>query len=198
MRGERFDALRPLLLAQPYIQGIEWSDTRPPGLDHDFTDFRLNYRKDESLAKLQADHVGITEPLDTHPWLVAPRNETWRGRAVFARSPRYSNGFFPWFALVRRYPDAIFVGTPAEHDAFQAEFGCRIQYVPTRDLLELASILAVAKVFCGNQSCPWWIACGLGVTTFQETWDHDRNSIIERANAHYMTGPVYDLEKLPP
>lgn len=196
MKGARFEAVRPLLELQPYVTGVEWSDERPNHA-HDLANFRQDYRRGESLAHWQARHLGL-DPLDTSPWLTVKPNSAHRGRVVFARSPRYANGFYPWFALLKRYPDALFVGSPAEHAAFQTEFTCKVQHAPTGNLLELAQIIAGARLFCGNQSCPWWIAAGLGVTAFQETWLHDSNSRIERHNAHYMLQPLFNLEKLPP
>lgn len=195
MKGPRFDTIKPLLEAQPYIASVSWSDAKPEGA-LDLSNFRQNYVRGKSLAHWQASHLGV-ETVETAPWLTAPKHEHPRGRVIFARSTRYANGQYPWFALIKRYPDAVFVGLASEHEAFEREFSCRVRYVPTRDLLELASVIAGARLFCGNQSCPWWIACGLGVTTFQETWAHDSNSIIERPNAHYMTVPIFDLEKLP-
>lgn len=196
MKGARFEAIKPLLMAQPYVTGVEWREERPSRA-FDLSVFRQNYRRGESLAHLQARHLGV-DNLDVAPWLTAPRNAAYRNRVVFARSPRYHNGFYPWFALIKNYPDALFVGSADEHDSFQREFNRRLERVPTADLLELASLLASARLFCGNQSCPWWIAAGLGIPVFQETWDHDRNSMIVRKNAFYMTGTVFDLNQLPP
>lgn len=196
LRGARFEAIAPLLRVQPYVHGVEWVEAPPAGCK-DLSSFRGVYQAHRSLVDAQAVHLGLPE-VDTSPWLIAPKVKANRGRVLFARSERYHNGFFPWFALLKRYPEAAFVGTPTEHMAFCEEFRCRIDYLPTANLLELASVLSSSRLFCGNQSCPWWVAFGTGTTTFQESWDHDRNSMIPRSNAYYMTGPSFDLNLLPP
>ncbi len=195
MRGARYEAIKPLLEAQPYITGVRWSERPEKG--HDFTDFRLNYRIGECLIDSQARHVGVQHP-STEPWLTAPRDDRYRGRVVFARTSRYPNGFYPWFALIKRYPDAVFVGLQSEHHTFEKTFRCKVEYVPTGNLLQLAGVLAASRLVCCNQSCPWWIAAGLGVTTFQETWTQDRNSMILRHNLHYMLDATFPLDQLPP
>lgn len=197
MAGARFESIKPLLECQPYVTGVEWSDVKPDRC-LDFSTFRHDHRFGESLAHWQARHLGIDD-LDTSPWLTVPAVRT--DQVVFARSKRYHNGFFPWFGLLDRYPSALFVGTDEEFRFF-GELHKRpktpwIAKARTNGLLDLARLIAGGRLFCGNQSCPWWIACGLGVTTFQETWEGSPDSMIKRPNAFYMTDKTFDLDLLP-
>lgn len=189
MKGPRFEALRPLLDAQPYIPNVEWQD-KPSGINFDFCGFRHDGRHAENLADWQARHMNARISLD--PWLTVPAKP--HGRVVVARSQRYHAGGFPWRDLLDRYPNPIFVGLAAEHYAFQAEFG-PVEYQPTIDLLALAKVIAGCRLFIGNQSCPMWIALGLGVPIIQETCPSCPNTIIQRPNCRY-TLDLGDLTRL--
>lgn len=191
MRGKRFEALRPLLEYQPYVKSVEWQD-EPKNITHDLTGFRVNYEYGENLTDWQARYLGITVPND--PWLVALRSPLSIGRAVFARSTRYHNPAFPWHvAMIKHGKTALFVGTKEEHEAFEKEVGMIVEYCPTKDLLALAEIIAGCHLFVGNQSCPFWIAAGLGVNLVQECWPHSPNSQLRRANARYMIRGPFTL-----
>ena len=198
LRGARFAALRPLLAAQPYVGKVEWQDT-PTGITHDFTRFRFYaHEPHENLAIWQARAVDA----DIHfgPWLTtaAPMH----GRPVIARSSRYHNQFFPWTMLLRRFPNALFVGLESEHRDFENKFRVKVEYAPTEDLLALARVIAGASICIMNQSAPFWIAAGLGVSLIQESWELHSNSVIPRPNALYTTtGPdtrtlIYRLDEI--
>jgi hypothetical protein len=184
LRGDRFDALAPLLQSQPYVSEVTWTDAIPK-TTHDFSTFRHNYRVHENLAVQQARHIGVEISLE--PWLSVP-NPIETGVAVIARSSRYHNSQFPWRKILNAYSDKIFVGLQQEWKEFQATFG-EIPYHETKDLLELARVIAGASVVVSNQTCAWWIAVGLGVTTIQESFLSDLNSVIERPNLVYSRNP---------
>lgn len=179
MRGARFDAIKPLLEAQPYITSVAWADV-PQGISHDLSTFRSGYRLHENLAQQQARHLGVEITLD--PWLQVEAETN--NQVVIARSLRYRNGLFPWRKFVERYRNKIFVGLPVEHREFENSFG-QIEYVPTENLLELAKIIAGSALLITNQTAAFWIGAGLGVSIIQETYLKDQNSIIEQPNIFY-------------
>jgi len=191
MKGKRYEALRPLLAAQPYVASVAWTDDWSE-ITHDFSTFRgSGLRQGESLAHWQARHIGTD--ISTEPWLSVRPSKVAYGRTVIARSPRYHNTARCWQKVVSRFKDALFVGLPEEHKALQGFTGSKIDYAPTNDLLEMAQIIAGASLFIGNQSSPWWIACGLGVPTIQESWPYGLNSMIDRPNCRYWINPPFDL-----
>lgn len=191
MKGERFEALKPLIEAQPYIGRCSWSDAIPQ-LDHDFSTFRHDHKPGEDLLSWQARHVEVKPCFD--PWLMCRRSEKSIGRVVVARSNRYQNLEFPWRRLVATHrKKLLFVGLPDEHQSFQIANGCMVEYCPTRNLLELAEIINGCELFIGNQSCPFWIAAGLGVNLIQESFRAALNSIIKRPNAQYLIHPPYNV-----
>lgn len=192
MAGARFDAIKPLLEAQPYIKSVEWSNDKSP-VTHDFSGFRKNRGEDgESLADWQWRHIGLKGNADTSPWLSVPKyvpkwSLSWMRAPVFSRSLRYHNTLFPWSDILKLMGHArcaYFIGLEIEFHAFEKAFG-EVHHVHTETLLEVAQIIAECPVFIGNQSAPFWIAAGLGVNIVQETRPYDQNSIVPRSNIIY-------------
>lgn len=184
MKGARFEAIKPLLEEQPYIRGVKWIGEDFSGVTHDFSTWRKKWIRDESLAQAQARHLGIS--ISEEPWLEAAANEKYRGATIIARSARYHERGFPWPQIMAENPDALFVGLPDEHFAFNHRYG-PIEYLPTSDLLELAEIMVAAKLVVSNQTAAFWIAIGLGLPdVIQETWSGSRDSVIQRPNAKYF------------
>lgn len=185
LKGKRFDAIKPLLRAQPYVYGVSWTDEKEMfNYSHDLSTFRHDWIAEESLLDWQARHLGVTASTD--PWLQCMRSHISSGRTVVARSMRYRNPGFPWHAIMQKYRNCIFVGTPEEHKSFTREISSAVEYVPTENLLQLAEVIAGSHLFVGNQSCPFWIAAGLGVNLIQESWPQSPNSQIRRPNARYL------------
>lgn len=191
MKGERFDAIKPLLSSLPYIRNVRFTEHKP-NVRHDFTWFRTHYQATRSLMDSQAAFMRAPR-VETVPWLrAAPASET-RGKFVIARSGRYHNAEFPWPLLIDRFSHRmIFVGLKRECDQFNAQFRATIPHRPTRTLMELAQLIAGSSCFIGNQSCPCWIAMGLGVRLIQESFPPHPDSIVPRSNAMFVLRP--DLE----
>lgn len=186
MRGARYEAIRPLLEAQPYVRSVEWQD-EPTGITHDLSFFRTTPPlKGENLAERQARFLGVA--ISQEPWLTVP---AWvqHDRTIISRSSRYHNFFFPWGELIHKCAPVTFVGLPAEHLALERDTHWNFPFQPTKDLLELAMVIAGAKLVIANQSAPFWVAAGLGVPLIQETFEADPNSIVRRENCVYtLTG----------
>ena len=195
MKGSRYESIVRLVKSQPYISGVEYSDD-PEGVTHDISTFRKS-SPNNNLATWQASHLGVSNP-DLSKWVEATPDPALAGKVAMARSMRYRNPNFPWRKLIDKYqylPGCFFVGLPQEHFDFQRSFERRIDHVQTHDLMELAEALAGVKLFIGNQSCPFWLAAALGVPLIQETWEQEKNSIIERPNARYFTNGT-DMRKV--
>jgi hypothetical protein len=184
MKGNRFKALSPLIAEQPYIESVKWVN-KPKNIDYDFSFFqRSGHKYGECLTDWQAKAVGVSD-YSFEPWLHVSENTRAAGRVVVSRSNRYHNGLFPWDRVRRIYGEKmLFVGLEHEHELFEKDNG-QVEYAPTADLLELAELIAGADMFIGNQSCPMWIAFGLGKRIIQETWLGGPNSCVPNANAIY-------------
>jgi hypothetical protein len=155
----KVESLRPLLEAQPYISGVEYGET---AIGVNLDEFRKHYRYDLSLCDMVASTFGLPHYPREEPWLFCP-DPNPVARVVISRSPRYHGNRFPWRRVCAKYArEAVFVGLPEEHAAWQGEFG-RIPYVPTPDWWELCRVIAGSQIFCGNQSAPMAIALALCV-----------------------------------
>lgn len=170
----RIGVIRPLLEAQPYINAVRiWKREKIQWASEDFR--KGHHRVDAPLAASHASSAKadgfITDLPDfSQPWLTAEPSPKTKGRVVIARSPRYNNPHFPWTEVLKYLGDrALFVGMQGEHEALQNATGCKVEYQPTKDLLEVAQLIAGADWFIGNQSSPMTIAEALKHPRIQET-----------------------------
>jgi hypothetical protein len=136
-------------------------------------------------VQLQADWIG--ERFNFKPWLVIdkadPRGD---GRVICHRSPRYHNSYFRWDLIGKALGKRILiVGAPEEAVELRKELGFEAEYLPTKDYLELARLLASADLFIGNQSSPMALALGLGAPVIQETCLWVCDCLLPRDNAEY-------------
>lgn len=191
LRGERYEYLKPLLEAQPYISSVTWEE-EPEDIDYDFTDFRTIYNSHQSLANIQASYLS-EDNLDLSPWLTSEMDVRTKGRIVCSRSPRYQNPNFPWKRITKLFSDRmVFVGLDHEHRDFQFYVNKKVDRIVCKDALELSELIRGASLFIGNQSSSFWIAAGLGQNLIQETWESKPDSIVPRDNAKYVMGHKLD------
>lgn len=160
-RGMPDSVLRSLLtlvVVQPYIERCGLSDVFEGMKLHScLEDYALPPKT--NLSDILHLRTGRPFYSRTAPWLfniepltVAP--------VVIQRSARYHAGF-RWERVLEAYgPDVVFVGFPDEHTAFVAEFG-PVLYHAAPTYLDLARVIAGARLFCGNSSGPYWVAQGL-------------------------------------
>lgn len=192
MKGERYEAIKPLLEAQPYIHRVTWEE-QPRLITHDLSRFRYSpHFHGSTITEWMARYLKVSPP-DMSPWLTVEPNRASLGRVVFARSQRYHAPGFPWMAIADHLGDrAIFVGLPIEHEEFEREIGDKVEYAPTASLLEAAQLIASADMVVVNQTSIFWIALGLGVAIIQENFPSIPNSIVRRDNCRYpMNGFDY-------
>lgn len=187
MDETRFNAIAPLIRLQPYIAALS-HEHDAKGVTHDAAEFRTQacrIGEDHNLVNWQGDYFGVPD-VDVSPWLsgITPAEET-RGRAVFARTPRYHGSNFNWAEIAQRFPDAIFVGFEDEHRAFCEAAGKSISWRPTANLLEVAELIAGSEILVSNQCVASWIAMGMGHRLIQEVCHWSVNSIIRRDNAEF-------------
>lgn len=190
---EKLAFLYDLIVSQPYIESCEFGDL-PKDVDFNLNQWRLGGKWPIPGRSLSA-HQRIANGLDVGderlPWLTVEKSKHCHWPIVIARSARYLNPQFPWGKLVKEYGDrSIFVGVPDEHAAFCKQFG-RVPRLDVGTALELASVIASAKVFVGNQSLPYAIAEGLKQNTIQETFAKQADCVFSRENARF--GSAIDL-----
>ena len=118
--------------------------------------FRREYKGGPNILDWISDYLGQGR-IAYDPWL-SVEGCVHAADVVVHRSPRYRNELFPWGDAVALYAGRMaVVGSPEEHKEFCQRWG-EVPYRPTRDYLELAQVIAGARLFIGNQSSPMAVA----------------------------------------
>lgn len=185
MKGRAFEIIKPLLESQFYVNSVRY-DENPKKVDYNFMEWREAYLRIRSLAHSQAAYFGLG-PLDVLPWIQVEPDERSKGKVVICRTERYQNNSFPWGMVLEHYKGrCIFVGLPEEHQALEKRTLKKVEYFPTKDLLEVARIIAGSELYISNQTCSMWIAMALGHPLIQETYHRHADSVIPNYNAQFV------------
>ena len=158
-------ALIPLIQAQPYIEECKLYNGERFDLPLD--EFRLL----SGAGQIPLTHTGLNRWHRFYnvakPWLfeIQPRRVS---KIIINRTMRYM-GSLNYLSIVNKYKDDIsFIGSKEEWSKFCREFGT-VAYFATNTFLEVAEIIQGAKIFIGNQSCPFAIAEGMKTPRLLET-----------------------------
>jgi hypothetical protein len=161
LNRKMYDMLVPLLLAQPYIKGVEVY-ARGSEVDHDLDSFRESPLLIDRLgiSRWYFYMFGLAADL-SRPWLTVEPDLTYARSIVVARSFRYRN-----LALSHQFlegkSDVVFVGLRDEYEDFKRQVPSA-RWVEVDDFLQLARVVAGSRLFIGNQSFPYSLAEGLKV-----------------------------------
>ena len=165
MTSARASIILPLLAAQPYISKVAHTkETISIRLD---AALRVNGFPQTLLSDYYERWLGEPIPNVTQPWLTAEPNPI--APVIINRTFRYNAAAgFPWKRIVDAVgKHAVFVGLPDEYTRFCNEFG-HVPLYAASNLLEVAEVIAGAKLFIGNQSACRNIAEGLKAPVFVE------------------------------
>lgn len=126
-------------------------------------------KRNKLLALVQSEMFGKNGHTTKEKWLrVDHPVRVGDYDVILHRSTRYQNPAFPWKAVLKKYGKrALMVGLEQEHSIFTQQFG-KVEFHRTGDFLELARVIAGAKLFIGNQSAPYAIAEGLKMPAILE------------------------------
>jgi hypothetical protein len=194
MNEKDYEFIKDFLLAQDYITDFKIFDPKRDQITHNLDRFRplfvghpANYvrtycmafsiRDPETIAKLENEPwFTVPNPRKTKPYVV---NRTLRGFTPPGCNPTYD--YWREQGVDR---DAIFVGLPDEYEAFKKLTGWNLEYYPTKNMLELAEVIAGCEQFIGNQSVALALAQGLRVDYAYET----RRDLPEDRNESFFEG----------
>lgn len=167
-----FQNMRPLLLAQDYIEDVvRYQDDMP---------FHINL--DEVMGKY-GDDLNLPYGCISRWWfLVWPEmacdlSKRWltagdepevKGKIVVSRSARSHNPNINYNFLEEYKDQIIFVGLEDEWRSF-CNF-VEVPHYPVRDFLHLANVINSARFFLGNQSFPYALAEALKVPRILELY----------------------------
>ena len=199
MTPEDFEFMREFMEAQAYVNSFQILDPNTTEITDNLDRFRpLFVGHPGNYVDIYAQAFGIARSewtaLRNTPWLTVPTPKTIEGKGYVVNRtgrwlpPQPDPVWQQWReeGIIDR---AVFVGLPKEHAAFEAAMGFKIDYLPTQNLLELASVIAGAEQFVGNQSVALSLAIGLGVPYACEL---RRDLPIERNECYFPDHPNGD------
>lgn len=167
-----FEYMRTFMEAQAYITKFDVLDPKSTAITHNLDRFRPPFvQHPTNYIDLYCNVFGLsaddTKIIDSQPWLTVPNPKKIEGKiTVINRTRRWipSTPGVAWAQLKEQIEgQSVFVGLPDEYQAFCKETGWNIPHHVTNDMLELASVIAGAECFIGNQSQAYALAVGLGV-----------------------------------
>lgn len=166
----------PLMLQQPGINIFKALENETVHYDLSiFKPFPFDLRM-ASITRYFLLTYGVGADL-SKPWLHVTPDESYRDAIVLARSSRYhSPGITHTF--LQKYPRLVFVGLPDEYEVMKQQLPTLV-YKPTRDFLELASVIAGSRLFIGNQSFPFALAEAMKAKRMLEVFYQSPNVMAE-------------------
>lgn len=190
MTHQRFLNIAPLLTTQPYIRSVVHWDKPPDASWINLNAFRETFRAKEgptccNLQRASLRRFTAQPQEEVTPWLTSSNEPGLEPKIMISRSSRYHDPRFPWKQIVERYRSELcFLGLASERDAFEDANG-DVQWWPSKDLGAVARAINGAKIFIGNQSCPYAIAEGLKKPCVQESWMRESNCLFCRPHVLY-------------
>lgn len=201
---EMFDMMRPLLLAQEYIDDFRvYSGEK--------VDYDLDVVRHQTYCG--APHF----PLHKWPWMAYPEmctdlSKTWitvdlfsptlkenyskaflseeggllylKDKLIINLTERYRNYNINYFFLKKYEEHIVFAGTKNEHAVFANQWGITVPLLKVGDFYELAQAIKCAKGFIGNQSFCWHLTEAMKVPRVLELYPYAQNCTNFGANGY--------------
>ena len=159
------DMLQPLLLSQPGFKSCEPYSEGPIDVDLDkMREYPLLLDRG-NIARWYFLVFPVNYDLN-QAWLQAKPDPSAREAIVIARSHRYRAPNID-YRFLKRYPNVQFIGLPEEYSDMKKMIP-HLRHRPVKDFLEMASVIAGAKLLIGNQSFPFSLAEALKVNRLLE------------------------------
>lgn len=170
MNDAVFEALRPLLLAQEYIEdAFEW-DGNPVDYDCDLLR-QMDTTMPMGCINRWPFYLWPEMSCDlSRPWLKWPTSIILdaEGKILVNRTERYNNILISYNFLKQYKNNVLFVGLPEEHEIFCRQHGLKIERLKADNFLEIASAMTLSRMFIGGQSACFQISEGLKIPRILE------------------------------
>lgn len=161
-----YSIIKPLLESQDYISLVDL-------YKGEYLDFDLDYFRDciftldrGNISKWYQELIPIDLYLE-EPWIkIEKKCMDYSNYIILSRSTRYHWNDLS-YSFLKKYPKIAFVGLEYEFKIMK-EIIPNLVFIPTKDFLELARVIAGARLFIGNQSSPFAIAEALKVNRLLE------------------------------
>jgi len=185
----RSKSVERLFLSQPYVSSFK--EERRHTISLDLTDYRSGgHPFGRTIAYKIARWARVDVDL-TRPWLSVEKNLVTSGKIVVNHSPRWRGWWFPWRSIVEQLgKHMVYVGLPSEHKEFCESFG-KVEYLPCKDMLDVAQAIAGSSLFIGNQSSPFACCEGLKRPSVLSVCGYACDCFYGRENCvYYMSGDL--------
>lgn len=163
---EYAEALIPLLKQQDFIEhsAIHTNEKIQVDLDH-FREFTMDITRIHLPRRyFYVFHANYNLAL---PWLNVQANPNFKDFILVNRSKRYRNLAIS-YKFLKNYKSVGFIGLEDEFEDFRKEVPSANVFIKAKDFLELAQVIAGAKLFIGNQSFAFSLAEALKVPRILE------------------------------
>lgn len=161
-----FDVIYELLKRQPYLNNVKIHQREQ--IDFDLDIFRLYVPNLVGTDITKFYQFCFPVWIDTcNPWLFVEKNNIASNSILINRTDRYQVKNID-YGFLSDYPSVFFVGLESEFKKIKKNIP-NLEYLETKNLYELATIIAGCKLFIGNQSTPFAIAEGLKVPRILES-----------------------------
>lgn len=200
MNEYMFNMLRPLLLAQDYIE--DYIIFEGQTFEYDLDQARMEKFVNQPLGSLNRWIFYVYPQMAcdlSKPWLKVSYRGQLKGKIIINQTDRYRNYLLTYFFLKNYEKDIVFAGLPEEHANFCKQWGVEVPYLDVNDFLELAESIQVCKFFMGNASACFQLAEALKVPRLLEICPMMPNVIPVGENAfdaYHQTHIEYYFDKL--
>jgi hypothetical protein len=173
---------RELLVGHDYVDDVKVWKGEDVGYDLDsFRDLDIdaNLLSWCHLARFKAE-ADLSEP-----WIDSSLIPKYKGmyEIVISRSGRY-HGFLDWGQLRGWEDRCVFIGLEEEWEDFEKNVGLKVRYRSVPNYLEMAGVIAAAKLFIGNQSFPYSLAEAMKINRVLEMCVSCPNCNPQSDNGH--------------
>jgi uncharacterized protein (DUF3820 family) len=170
MSEEVFNAVKPLMLSQEYIQDfLIWDGNE---VDHNL-DMLRQHDTPMPFGSINA-YLPFIIPATacdlSKPWLNIPYfiKQDAIGKIIINRTQRYNNMYISYNFLKKYEGSVLFVGLPDEYEWFCKQNNLSIPRLEAKDYFEIAVALYNCKLYIGNQSSLWQVAEGQKISRILE------------------------------
>lgn len=208
MNEYMFNMLRPLLIAQDYIEDFIIYEGQPIDYDLDKTIQETFTNQPKGSLNRWLFYVYPQMSCDlSKEWITLPMIEVFGGKSVLSfknkviinQTDRYKNYVINYFFLKKYEQHLIFAGMPSEHENFCKQWGIDIPHLKVENFLELATAIKSCKFFMGNASVCFQLAEAMKVPRLLEICPMMPNVIPIGENAYdfyHQQSAEYLFEKL--
>ncbi|MBA2728328.1 MAG: hypothetical protein H0U49_09180 [Parachlamydiaceae bacterium] len=167
MNDKMAQALRLLLLKQPYVSSVTVSEEKVNAtwnLDS-FRALPIDYRTGVIPGYFQLCTDLFLNAYE--PWLEAPNSANID--IIVSRTSRLNSAYINYKFLAKYQERLTFLGIPEEYERFVRETSIKCRYYHTWDFVEIASMIKSCKLFIGNQGFLYTLAESLKCPRVLET-----------------------------